>query len=331
MNESDYINKSKDYASNAKQDYENSLSYLISGLDEAKTLDQNAANIRYQNLINQIRQQIPGIQETFNRNAKAAYINKQLSLQQINGDLSRLGVNTQGFGVTQRLLNENAYGQVYGDLVLDYNESMRDIANQETNALGDLNAELADLDAAYAKDKLETQKYISEQGREVYNTEYNNYYGDLQYQDKIKQQELENERYDKEYADKLKQQEWENAFKEKQYNDQLKQQKFENNLATKEYNLKVKQLNKTSSSSRGGGGSKTKTSGSTGETKLKTTYCLNPSSFSSTSAYKVYNSILSTEISRGGLTKSEINALINKYGSSLTAADKSAIKKQYGI
>ena len=158
MNNSNYITASQNYAKNAQEAYEQSLSYLISGLDDAKALDQEAANVRYQNLVNQIRQQLPGIQQQFEKNAKAAYINKQQSLQQINADLNRLGVNTQGFGVTQRLLNETAYGQAYGQLVSDYNDDLRDVANQEINALGDLNAELADIDAAYAKDKLDTQK-----------------------------------------------------------------------------------------------------------------------------------------------------------------------------
>ena len=179
--ESEYITKSTDYATNAQQEYENSLSYLLTGLDESKALDQQAAQVRYQNLVAQIEQQIPGIQQRFERNAKAAYINKQQNLQQIDNDLLALGVNTQGFGVTQRLLNNVAYGQQYGDLVLNYNEDLRNIENQKVNALGDLNEDLADLDAAYAKDKLETQKYIGEQGRDVYNTTYNNYYNDLQY------------------------------------------------------------------------------------------------------------------------------------------------------
>lgn len=168
MNYSDYITSSTNYAQNAQNQYEQSLSYLIEGLDANKKLDQEAANIRYQNLINQIEQQLPGLQKRFETNAKAAYINKQQNLQQINADLSRLGVNTQGFGVTQRLLNETAYGAEYGKLVSDYNDDLQDIANQKINATGDLNAELADLDSAYAKDKLQTQQYISERGREVY-------------------------------------------------------------------------------------------------------------------------------------------------------------------
>ena len=212
----DYINASQNYANDAKNKYEQSLSYLLTGLDEAKAADQEAANIRYNNLITKIRQQLPGIQEQFERNAKAAYVNKQQNLQQIDADLSRLGVNTQGFGVTQRLLNESIYGQTYGQILSDYNNNLRDVANQETNALGDLNANLADLDAAYAKDKLDTQKYIGEQGLNVYNTAYKNYYNDLQYQDELKQQKFENEMAERKLAEQLKQQAWENAFKEKQ-------------------------------------------------------------------------------------------------------------------
>ena len=167
MNQSNYVTASQNYAKNAQDAYEQSLSYLLNGLDEAKIADQKAANVRYENLITKIRQQLPGIQQQFEKNAKAAYINKQQSLQQIDADLSRLGVNTQGFGVTQRLLNENAYGQAYGQVLTEYNDNLRDVANQEVNALGDLNADLADLDAAYAKDKLDTQKYIEEQGRDM--------------------------------------------------------------------------------------------------------------------------------------------------------------------
>ena len=188
MNQSNYVTASQNYAKNAQDAYEQSLSYLLTGLDEAKAADQEAANIRYNNLITKIRQQLPGIQEQFEKNAKAAYVNKQQNLQQIDADLSRLGVNTQGFGVTQRLLNESIYGQTYGQILSDYNTNLRDVANQEVNALGDLNANLADLDAAYAKDKLDTQKYIGEQGLNVYNTAYKNYYNDLQYQDELKQQ-----------------------------------------------------------------------------------------------------------------------------------------------
>lgn len=349
MNESDYILASQNYARNAKDEYEQSLSYLLTGLDEAKAYDQQAANTRYQNLITQIRQQLPGIQQEFQKNAKAAYINKMQNLQQIDADLNRLGVNTQGFGVTQRLLNESIYGQAYGQVLSDYNDNLRDIADKETNALGDLNAELADLDAAYAKDKLDTLKYIGEQGQNIYNTSYNNYYNDLQYQDKLKQyedqlkqQEFENQMAQQKYQDAMKQQEWENAFKEKQYQDTLKQQQFENQLAQKEYELKVKQVNasianSSRSYSSGGGGSKSSSksssSGSGNNKVLNTNYCLNPSKFHNNNAFAAYNGMLVVIQQAGGVTKANLSQYLTqkKNEGVFTTSDVNAIKSQFGI
>ena len=329
MNQSDYVTASQNYAKNAKDAYEQSLSYLLTGLDEAKALDQRDANVRYDNLITKIRQQIPGIQQEFDRNAKAAYITKQQNLQQIDADLNRLGVNTQGFGVTQRLSNEVAYGQNYGNLVLDYNNSMRDIANKEVNALGDLNANLADLDATYAKNKLDTQKYIGEQGRDIYNTEYKNYYNDLQYQDNLKQQQWENEMTEKKLEEQRKQQAWENAFKDKQYQDQFAQQQWERQLAEKEYQLKVKQVNASiSASRRPGAGDNT---GS--DSVVNTDYCLNPSSFSSTNAHDEYIALLTQVSKQGGIKKSILNEYLNngQKNGVFSSKDVSAIKKQFGI
>lgn len=333
----DYINASQNYANDAKNKYEQSLSYLLTGLDEAKAADQEAANIRYNNLITKIRQQLPGIQEQFERNAKAAYVNKQQNLQQIDADLSRLGVNTQGFGVTQRLLNESIYGQTYGQILSDYNNNLRDIANQEVNALGDLNANLADLDAAYAKDKLDTQKYIGEQGLNVYNTAYKNYYNDLQYQDELKQQKFENEMAERKLAEQLKQQAWENAFKEKQRQDQLDQQQWERQMAEKEYQLNSRKVEASISKAAPPKYNEVKT---TGKNEVKTTgkivntnYCKNRDAFSSNAAYDEYNKLLWQVINDGGIDSGILNTYLNQGKSQgiFSSKDVKAIKSQFGI
>lgn len=333
----DYINASQNYANDAKNKYEQSLSYLLNGLDEAKAADQKAANIRYNNLITKIRQQLPGIQEQFERNAKAAYVNKQQNLQQIDADLSRLGVNTQGFGVTQRLLNESIYGQTYGQILSDYNNNLRDVANQETNALGDLNANLADLDAAYAKDKLETQKYIGEQGLNVYNTAYKNYYNDLQYQDELKQQQFENEMAERKLAEQLKQQAWENAFKEKQYQDQLAQQQWERQMAEKEYQLNSRKVEASIAASKAAAQSKT----SSRSKEVKTTgkivtggkYCQNRSAFSSNAAYDEYNKLIWQVIQDNGIDSGILKTYLDQGKSKgiFSSKDVKAIKSQFGI
>ena len=328
MNQSDYVTASQNYAKNAQDAYEQSLSYLLTGLDEAKIADKNAANIRYENLITKIRQQLPGIQQQFEKNAKAAYINKQQSLQQIDADLSRLGVNTQGFGVTQRLLNENAYGQAYGQVLTEYNDNLRDVANQEVNALGDLNADLADIDAAYAKDKLDTQKYIGEQGRDIYNIEYKNYYNDLQYQDDLKQQAWENAMAEKKLEEQRKQQEWENAFKEKQRADQLAQQQWERQLAEKEYQLKVKQVNASIVALK-----KRNPSPDPNDKVVNTNYCMDSKKFSSQKAFNEYNALLVQIDKQGGIKASILNEYLSKGQKNdvFSSKDVKAIKKQFGI
>ena len=335
----DYINASQNYANDAKNKYEQSLSYLLTGLDEAKAADQEAANIRYNNLITKIRQQLPGIQEQFEKNAKAAYVNKQQNLQQIDADLSRLGVNTQGFGVTQRLLNESIYGQTYGQILSDYNNNLRDVANQETNALGDLNANLADLDAAYTKDKLDTQKYIGEQGLNVYNTAYKNYYNDLQYQDELKQQQFENEMAERKLAEQLKQQAWENAFKEKQRQDQLAQQQWERQMAEKEYQLNSRKVEASIAQARASAAAaQSKASSRSNEVKttgkiVNTNYCKNRNAFSSNAAYDEYNKLLWQVINDGGIDSGILNTYLNQGKSQgiFSSKDVKAIKSQFGI
>ena len=335
----DYINASQNYANDAKNKYEQSLSYLLTGLDEAKAADQEAANIRYNNLITKIRQQLPGIQEQFEKNAKAAYVNKQQNLQQIDADLSRLGVNTQGFGVTQRLLNESIYGQTYGQILSDYNNNLRDVANQEVNALGDLNADLADLDAAYAKDKLDTQKYIGEQGLNVYNTAYKNYYNDLQYQDELKQQQYENEMAERKLAEQLKQQAWENAFKEKQYQDQLAQQQWERQMAEKEYQLNSRKVEASIAQARASAASEqSKTPSKSNEVKttgkiVNTDYCKNRDAFSSNAAYDEYNKLIWQVIQDNGIDSGILKAYLDQGKSKgiFSSKDVKAIKSQFGI
>ena len=343
----DYINASQNYANDAKNKYEQSLSYLLTGLDEAKAADQEAANIRYNNLITQIRQHLPGIQEQFEKNAKAAYVNKQQNLQQIDADLSRLGVNTQGFGVTQRLLNESIYGQTYGQILSDYNNNLRDVANQETNALGDLNANLADLDAAYAKDKLDTQKYIGEQGLNIYNTAYKNYYNDLQYQDELKQQQYENEMAERKLAEQLKQQAWENAFKEKQRQDQLAQQQWERQMAEKEYQLNVRkteasiaQANASIAASKAAAAKAAAAKATSNANEIKTTgkivntnYCKSRDAFSSNAAFDEYNKLLWQVMNDGGIDSGILNTYLNQGKSQgiFSSKDVKAIKSQFGI
>lgn len=200
-----YNELATNYANQKKQEYEQSLGYLTEGLNKQQTLDQTALQQRYDNLLNQINQQITPVTEQYNKNAQAAYINKMLSGQALDTQLSQLGVDTQGFGVAQRLANETAYGQNLANLQTSRDESLRDIRNQATNAMGELTAEQTALDSKYAGLLNDMNKYIKEQALAYGENEYAKYLENLKYQDQLKQLA------------------WEQAFKEKQLAEQIRQ------------------------------------------------------------------------------------------------------------
>lgn len=326
---SEYITKATTGANTAAQSYEESLSYLLDGLDEIKSADQNTADVRYQNLLTTIRQQLPEIQQEFETGAKAAYINKQKTEQELNADLSRLGVNTQGFGVTQRNQNEVAYGQNYNQLVMDKNKAVRGLANQEVNALGKLNEDLSTIDSDYAKNKLDTTKYIKESGREEFNKTYDRIYSDLQYEDTLDQRMIDNARADKQLKNSEKQVAIENAFRDKQYADALAQRKFENDLATKQYNLSVANSRKINI--------QTNTPKQPVKTDPKGSKLVNtnrsillPSR--NKKAQKEYDSMVESIMS-SGVSVNTLNTYLEQMSKDkiYTASDVAAIKKQFGI
>ena len=200
-----YNELATNYANQKKQEYEQSLGYLTEGLNKQQTLDQTALQQRYDNLLNQINQQITPVTEQYNKNAQAAYINKMLSGQALNTQLSQLGVDTQGFGVAQRLANETAYGQNLAELQASRDESLRDIRNQATNVMGELTAEQTALDSKYAGLLNDMNKYIKEQALAYGENEYAKYLENLKYEEQLKQIA------------------WEQAFKEKQLAEQIRQ------------------------------------------------------------------------------------------------------------
>jgi len=128
-----------------------------------------------------------------------------LSGRQIGQQLNQLGLNTQGFGVSQMLQNETSYGQNLNQLTLGRNQAVREIDNQVINATGDYNASQLELSSSYAGRLAELQKYIGEQTQSKYNTVYG------QLADA------------KAYEDQLAQIAWENEFKNRQLAEQKRQ------------------------------------------------------------------------------------------------------------
>lgn len=218
-----YDELATNYANNAKQEYEKSLSYLTTDIKNQQALDQSALQQKYDNLLTQINRQNDVINKQYESDAQAAYINKMLANKALDTSLSQLGVDTQGFGVNQRLLNENAYGQNLAALQQTRAEGLQGVADKATDTMADYNVASTQLNSDYLAKLSAMNQYIQEQANAYQQNQYTNYLNDLKYQDALKQQEYENQLAERRYQDQLAQQLWENQFKQQQLEEDRRQ------------------------------------------------------------------------------------------------------------
>lgn len=181
-------NEANKYAQQQADTFRNSLQYLIDQQNQQKLIDEQTATSRYQNLLTQINQQIDPINTQYKNDAQQAYINKMLGSKEIEANLSQMGLNTQGFGVTQQALNESSYGSNLNALKINRNETLQNLENQATNATGEYNTDLLSLSSDYSGRLSELMQAIESQVASKYDTTYNNYVKNQQYKDALKQQ-----------------------------------------------------------------------------------------------------------------------------------------------
>lgn len=180
------------YAQTQADTFRSSLQYLIDAQNAAKLADQQALETEYQSLVDQLNQSKTSVQTNYAQGAEEAYVNKMLAQKQLNNNLSSLGLSTQGFGVSQKLANENSYSSNLADLMSTRNTSLQDIANNVATADSNYATNLSSLNSDYSNQYLSLLQDIESQVQSKYDTSYSNYVANQQYKDALKQQAIEN-------------------------------------------------------------------------------------------------------------------------------------------
>ena len=158
----DIIASAKAEAEAARQSALASLSGMGNDLTNAYTTQQAATNAQYQNQLNQL-------QTSYNAGTKSAYGNYMGERQALNNQLTRLGLQNTGYGVSQGLLAGAAYSKNLAGLQSAYMGNQANLGVQNQQAL-------ADLYSNYAKNKLSLDQYLYEAGQNAYDTAYKNSY-----------------------------------------------------------------------------------------------------------------------------------------------------------
>lgn len=186
------LNDAKNYASGQADIFKQSLQYLVEQQNQQKILDEQALNQRYADLVNQINQKRLPIEQQYGQDTQGIYVNKMLGGEQIRQNLSRMGLNSSGFGLTQQALNEASYGQNLNALMLNRNNQLTGLENQITNLQGQQQSDMLGLQSTYAGRLGDLNKYIGESVNNKYQQEYSNYMAQKQYEDQLKQQAIDN-------------------------------------------------------------------------------------------------------------------------------------------
>lgn len=194
------MNNATEYAKKQADTFRETLSYLVDKQNEQTQAKEQLAKTNYENLVNQINSAKANLEQTYEENARQAYVNKLLGAQEIGAGISRMGLSDSGFRATQDVLNNNQYSANLNQLALNRATGLQDIGDQLVSAQSSYNANLLDIQAD-ANDRLTSlNQYIENQVADKYNNAYSQYMNYLNYQNELSQQYYENSLKERELA-----------------------------------------------------------------------------------------------------------------------------------
>ena len=152
------------YAKQQTSNSNNDTQALLNQYEKIAEQQKQALNSQQQLATDKISAQKDDVMQTYNTNARQAYINSMLGKKSVEQQLSQSGLNTSGLLGSAYANVENSYGNNLATLQTNRDNSINDINRQvnETNTQYEIQKSqlLADIENA----KLELQKY----GNELY-------------------------------------------------------------------------------------------------------------------------------------------------------------------
>lgn len=160
---------------------------------------------------NQISAQKDDVLQTYNDNARQAYINSMLGKKSVEQELSQAGLNTSGLLGSAYSNVENAYGNNLATLQTSRDKSINDINKQLNDAQIQYAMQESNLLADIENAKLELQKYGNELAYKKYqdalsnymnfaNYDYNKAKDDRDYNYQVERDKVKDSQWQAEYA-----------------------------------------------------------------------------------------------------------------------------------
>lgn len=232
------------YAQSQTANSANDTNALLAQYQKIADQQKNALQQSQQLATNQINAQKDDVLQSYNDNARQAYINKMLGQKNVEQELSQAGLNTTGIvnGAYSNL--ENAYGNNLANLQTARDKSINDINKQVNDINLQYSIKQSELLADIEKAKLDLQKYGNELAYQKYQDALNNYMNFANYDYQKEQDTLTQSNWDKQYQQALAE------FEYQKQQDALAQQNW-----LKEYELAKKKATSSATRSNSSGSS----------------------------------------------------------------------------
>lgn len=225
------------YANSATANSSNDTQALLAQYEKIAEQQKQALASQQQLTTNQINAQKDDVMQSYNENARQAYINSMLGKKTAEQQLSQAGLDKTGTVASAYSSIENAYGNNLATLQANRDNSLQDINTQLNNAQLQYASQQSELLADIESAKLELQKYGNELAYQKYQDALTNYMNFANY----------------DYTKSTNDRDYNYQVSRDNVADSQWQKEYE--LALKEYELSKKNSTASSSSSSGSSGS----------------------------------------------------------------------------
>lgn len=195
----------QEYAQKQTANASSDTQALLSQYEKIAEQQKQALQQQQQLTQNQINSQKDDVMQTYNDNARQAYINSMLGKKSVEQQLSQAGLNTSGLLGSAYANVENAYGNNLATLQTNRDNSINDINEQLNNANIQYAIQESELLADIENAKLELQKYGDELAYQKYQDALNNYLTFANYDYQKERDKVADSQFDREYDLALKQ------------------------------------------------------------------------------------------------------------------------------
>lgn len=165
----------ENYAKNATANTSNDTQALLSQYEKIAEQQKSALQNQKDLQTQQINSQKDNVMQTYNDNARQAYINSMLGKKSVEQQLSQAGLNTSGLVASAYANVENAYGNNLANLQKNRDNSINDINKQLNESELQYAIKESELLADIENSKLELQKYGNELAYKKYQDALSNY------------------------------------------------------------------------------------------------------------------------------------------------------------